>query len=146
MASINFLRQKTNNQKRRVSVFATRVVPANVTTDEGFDADGTIASGDTIHLANIPDNSVVTKATVQVTDGLTGGTQTVQLAVGGVEVMAAVALGTADNVTKGTTTQKKVEGALVLTAGVADMVDGEFEVLIEYIETNLVTGELTVSQ
>ena len=145
MAAIDFLRKDKNNQKRKVSVLTSNFVPANVTTDEGFATAGTIAIGDVITVANLPENSIVVSAAIQVITGLTTGTQTVAIAVGGTEVMAAVALGTADNITKGTTTKKKVSGAVTLTTGVADMVDGEFEVLIEYIEPDLPIGELTVS-
>ena len=143
MAAIDYLRKKKNNEKRKVCVFATNIKPADVTTDEGFGTAGTIASGDVITVANLPKNSVVVAAAIQVIIGLTTGTQTVAIAIGGTEVMAAVALGTANNATKGTTTKKKVEGAVTLTTGVAAMVDGEFEVLIRYIEPDLITGELT---
>ena len=57
--------------------------------------------------------------------------------------MAAVAVGTASNITKGTTTKKKVSGAITLTTGVADMVDGNLQVIISYIETDLGIGEFT---
>lgn len=143
MASIDYTRTAKNNEKRKVSVFTSNIKPANVTVAEGFATAGTIAIGDVITLANLPANSIVTSASIQVVTGLTTGTQTVALAVGGTAIMAAVAVGTADNVTKGTTTVKKVEGALTLTTGVAAMVDGEIEVLIEYIEPDVVTGELT---
>ena len=143
MASIDYTRVAKNNEKRKVSVFTSNIKPANVTVAEGFAAAGTIAIGDVITLANLPANSIVTNASIQVVTGLTTGTQTVALAVGGTAIMTAVAVGTADNVTKGTTTIKKVEGALTLTTGVAAMVDGEIEVLIEYIEPDVVTGELT---
>ena len=143
MASIDYTRKDKNNQKRKVSVFTTNIKPADVTVAEGFTTAGTIASGDVITLANLPANSIVTSASVQVVTGPTTGTQTVALAVGGTAVMAAIALGTADNVTKGTTTVKKVEGALTLTTGVAALVDGEIEVIVEYIEPDLVTGEMT---
>lgn len=143
MASIDYTRTAKNNEKRKVSVFTSNIKPANVTVAEGFATAGTIAIGDVITLANLPANSIVTSASIQVVTGLTTGTQTVALAVGGTAIMAAVAVGTADNVIKGTTTVKKVEGALTLTTGVAAMVDGEIEVLIEYIEPDVVTGELT---
>ena len=145
MATINYLGKDKNNQKRKVSVFTTNIVPANVTTDEGFATAGTIAIGDVIIVANLPENSIVVGAEIQIVTGLTTGTQTVAIAIGGTEVMAAVALGTADNITKGTTTKKKVDGAVTLTTGVAAMVDGEFEILIRYIEPDLPIGELTVS-
>jgi len=143
MAAVNYLLKDKNNQKRKVCVMTLNVKPAEVLASDGFDADGDIAIGDVITPANLPDNSIVVGAEIQVIIGLTTGTQTVAIAVGGTEVMAAVALGTADNVTKGTTTKKKVSGAVTLTTGVAAMVDGEFEVLIRYIEPDLVTGELT---
>ena len=143
MAAIDYLLKDQNSAKRKVCVFSTTIEPANVTTDEGFDTAGTIAIGDVITLANIPKDSIVVSASVQVITGLTTGTQTVALAIGGTAVMAAVALGTADNATKGTTTVKQADGALTLTTGVAAMVDGKFTVLIEYIEPDLVTGDLT---
>ena len=143
MAAIDYKLKSKNNEKRKVCVFASNLKPADVTVAEGFATAGTIAIADVITLGNLPANSIVTSASVQVITGATTGTQTIALAVGGVAIMAAVAVGTADNVTKGTTTVKKVEGALTLTTGVAALVDGEFEVLIEYIEPDLVTGELT---
>ena len=94
-------------------------------------------------MGNLPANSIVTSATVQVITGATTGTQTVALSVGGTAVMAAVAVGTAANVTKGTTAVKQVSGAVALTTGIGSLVDGEFVVLIEYIEPDLVSGELT---
>jgi len=143
MANIDSTLDGRNNEKRGVCVLAVNVKPADVTVEQGYATAGTIAIADVITVANLPKNSIVTSASLQVITGLTTGTQTVAIEVGGVEVMAAVAVGTANNVTKGTTTKKKVEGAVTLTTAVADMVDGEFEVLIEYIEPDLVTGKLT---
>lgn len=145
MAAVNYLRKDRNNEKRKVCVLAANIKPADVTVAEGFVAAGTIAIADVITVANLPENSIIVGAEIQVITGLTTGTQTVAISVGGVAVMAAVALGTADNVTKGTTIKKKVSGAVTLTTGVAAMVDGEFEVLIRYIEPDLVTGELTTA-
>lgn len=143
MAAVNFKLKNTNNEKRKVSVFTANIQPATVTVADGFAAAGTIAIGDVITLGTIPANSIIVGAEVFVVTGLTTGTQTVQLAVGGTEVMAAVAVGTASNVTKGTTTKKKASGAITLTTGVADMVDGNLQVIISYIETDLGVGEFT---
>jgi hypothetical protein len=143
MASVNFVRKDRNNEKRKVSVFTSNIKPATVTVADGFATAGTIAAADVITLGNLPANSIVTSATVQVITGATTGTQTVALSVGGTAVMAAVAVGTAANVTKGTTTVKQVSGAVALTTGIGSLVDGEFVVLIEYIEPDLVSGELT---
>ena len=143
MAAVDYLLKDTNNEKRGVCVFTTNIKPADVTTDEGFDTAATIASGDVITVAKLPDNSIVIGAEIQVVVGPTTGTQTVAIAIGGTAVMAAVALGTADNVTKGTTTKKKVSGDITLTTGVADLVDGEIEVLIRYIEPDLGVGTFT---
>lgn len=143
MAAINFKRKDKNNSKGKVSVCTANIKPATVTVAEGFDAAGTIAIGDVITIATLPVNSIITSASVLVVTGATTGTQTVQIAVGGTEVMAAVAVGTASNVTKGTTTVKKVSGAVTVTTGVAALVDGEFQVLISYIEPSLTSDELT---
>ena len=143
MAAVDFTRKDKNNEKRKVSVFTANIKPANVTVADGFATVGTIAIADVITVGILPANSIVTNCSIQVVTGLTTGTQTVAVAVGGTAVMAAVALGTASNVTKGTTTVKKVEGDITLTTAVADMVDGEFVVLIEYIEPDLSSGELT---
>jgi len=145
MAAVNYKRKDKNNEKRKVSVLTTNIVVADVTVAEGFDTAATIASGDVITVAELPENSIVVGAEIQVVVGPATGTQTIAIEVGGTEVMAAVALGTADNVTKGTTTKKKVSGDVTLTTGVADLVDGEIEILIRYIEPDLTSGELTVS-
>jgi len=145
MGAIDLRRQGTNNSKRKIGVCTVNVQPALVTVAEGFATAATIAAADIMTVATLPDNSIVVGAEIQVITGLTTGTQTVSIEVGGVEVMAAVALGTADNVTKGTTTKKKVAGDVVLTTAEADLVDGEFQVLISYIEPDLTDEALTVS-
>lgn len=143
MASIDFKLEGKNANKKGVSVLTANIKPADVTVAQGFDTAGTIAIDDTITVANLPTNSIVTKAFVQVVTGPTTGTQKFGITVGGTAVMAAVALGTADNTAKGTTTVKKVSGPVVITNTVADLVDGEMEVIIEYIEPDLTTGALT---
>ena len=67
----------------------------------------------------------------------------IALAVGGTSIVAAVAVGAVDAVAKGTTIVKNVEGLLTATVGTATLLDGDFDVYVEYTELDVVTGNLT---
>ena len=69
-----------------------------------------------------------------------------KITVGSTDSVAAVAVGTADGVIKGGAVTKVATGTgadVTVTTGVADLTDGEFEVVVEYIEYTRTIGEYT---
>ena len=146
MASVNLVRKERNSGKRGVCVAVGKLIPANLTTADGVAADGTLASGDVVTFANLPANAVVVNAFIRVKEGATTGTQTLKISIGGTDAIAAVAVGTADNAIKGGTVTRvdtATGAAFTATSGVGALTDGVFECVVEYVETELVTGELT---
>lgn len=137
MAAFDYVRDYKNNHKKSVSLSVGKLIPAD---------NDPIASGDTAKLFRLPPFAIVTNAFILVKTGATGGTQTLKISVGGTDVIAAVAVGTASGVIKGGAVTKKYTGTgadVVVTGGVATLADGEYEVCVEYVEYTKVTGELT---
>ena len=146
MANINIKTLGKNNQKKAVSISSAKIKPSALTVANGVATAGTLASGDVVKLFSLPANSVVTNAFIVVTKGATGGTQTLKITVGSTDSVAAVAVGTADGVIKGGAVTKVATGTgadVTVTTGVADLTDGEFEVVVEYIEYTRTIGEYT---
>lgn len=137
MANINVKLNGKNNQKKGVSASTATIKVADT---------GTIAVGDTVSLFKLPANSVVVNAFIVTRSTITGGTQTAKITVGSTDAIAAVALGTAANAIKGGTVTRVATGTgaeVIATVGVADLTDGEIEVVVEYIEFERTTGEYT---
>ena len=125
-----------NNQKRDTSTMVA-------TVDFSEQA---VASGETVLLASLPSNSVITNALFEVVNGVTGATATGKITVGSTDVIPAVAFAGVDGAIKGGTVTRVGTGTgaeVILTVGVADATDGKVNVIVEYIETDKVTGELT---
>lgn len=126
-----------NNQKKAISISSASIKVAKT---------GTLANGEVITLCNLPAGAVVKDAFIVVTTAPTGGTQTLKITVGSTDAIAAVAVGTASNAVKGGTVTKVATGTgatVTATVGVADLTDGEFEVVVEYVEYNRTVGEYT---
>ena len=146
MANVNVKTYGKNNQKKGVSVSTATIKPAELTTSQGVASAGTLATGDVVSVFNLPGNCAVTNAFIVVKTGATGGTQTMKITVGSTDVIAAVAVGTAANAIKGGTVTKVATGtgaAVSVTTGVAALTDGEFEVVVEYVEFGRTVGEYT---
>lgn len=139
MANIDIKRLSRNDQK------VSRCASAAVITPADLDA-GQLASGDVVTLFTLPANADVTNAYIYVGTGATGGTQTMKISVGGTDVISAVAVGTADGAFKGGAVTRVNSGTgadVTVTTGVATLTDGSYRVVVEYVESDKVTGELT---
>lgn len=137
MANYDVKLDGKNNQKKAICASTATITVADT---------GTIASGETVSVFNLPADAVVTNAYVVTRSAISGGTQTVKITVGGTDVIAAVVLGTAANAVKGGTVTKKATGTgaeVTATVGVADLTDGIIEVVVEYVEFDRTTGQYT---
>lgn len=146
MANVSVKLNGKNNQKKNVCTSTATIKPAALTTAMGVAAAGTLASGDVVKVFTLPANAVVVDAMIVVKSGPTGGTQTMKVTVGSTDVIAAVALGTASNAVKGGTVTRaatRTGADVTVTTGVADLTDGEFEVVVKYIEYDRTSGEYT---
>lgn len=146
MANVNIKTMNKNNQKKATRVSSATIKPSALTTAMGVATAGTLASGDVVKVFTLPANSVVVDAFILVKTGATGGTQTLKITVGSTDTIAAVAVGTAANAIKGGTVTKVPTGTgadVSVTSGVADLTDGEFEVVVEYVEYTRTVGEYT---
>ena len=145
MATINHKLPKSGKKVSRSASTAT-IKPAEVLASAGAAVDGTIATGDVVTLLTLPENVDVTNAYIHVVKAPTDGTQTLQLSLGSNTLTTALVVGTVSGAYKGGTTTKANSGAgsdITLTTGVADLTDGEFRIVVEYVEYTKVTGELT---
>lgn len=135
-----------HDRKVSRSASAALIKPAVITTAEGVATKGTLAAGDVVTLFTLPANVDVTNAYINVVKAPTGGTQTLKISVGSTDIIAAVAVGAVSGAFKGGTVTKANSGTgsnVTVTTGIADLTDGEFRVVVEYVEYNKVTGELT---
>lgn len=136
MATYDQLLNGKNNQKRST---CTMLATVNF-------AEQAVAIGETVLLANLPSNAVVTNALFEVVDGVTGATATGKITVGSTDVIAAVAFAGVDGAIKGGTVTRIGTGTgaeVTLTVGTANATAGKVNVIVEYIETDKVIGELT---
>ena len=145
MANIN---HKLPQSGKKVSRSASTAIlkPAEVLASAGAIVNGTVSIGDVLTVLTLPANVDVTNAYIHVVKAPTGGTQTLQISLGATSVIAAVAVGSVDGVFKGGTVTKANSGSgadVTITTGVADLTDGEFRLVVEYVEYTKVTGELT---
>lgn len=146
MANVSLKSAGKHNKKVSRSASAANIKPAVLKTADGVATAGTLATGDIVTLFTLPENVDVTNAYVYVVKAPTGGTQTLKISVGSTDIVAAVAVGTSAGVYKGGTVTKANSGTgsnVTVTTGIADLTDGEFRVVVEYVEYNKVTGELT---
>lgn len=137
MAIINEKLVSKNNQKKGMSIFSGSLSPVDNTS---------LVINDVVTLGTLPNNSVVTNACIVVKSAPTGGTQKLNIKIGGTTSVAAVALGTTDNAVVGGAVTRVATGTgadVTTTLSVADLTDGEFEVIVEYVEYTKTTGELT---
>ena len=146
MASVNVKTYGKNNQKKGVCASVATIKPADLTNADGVATAGTLASGDVVTVFSLPADAIVTNALIVVKTGATTGTQTMKITVGSTDVIAAVAVGTADNAVKGGTVTRAATGTgadVTVTTGVGALTDGEFEIVVEYVEYVRTTGEYT---
>ncbi len=137
MANINEKLIAKNGLKKSISISTGSLAPADNTS---------LAIDDVVTLFTLPSNSVVTDVLIVVGAAPTDGTQELSVEVGGVEALAAVALGTVDGTVVGGSTTRLGTGTgadVTATLTVADLADGEIEVIVEYVEYTKTTGELT---
>lgn len=146
MPQVNLKYVAKNGKKVSNSVSTAVIKPSSLIVKDGVATAGTLAVGDVVTLLTLPENVDVTNAYIYVKSAPTGGTQTFNIAVGGTDVVAAVALGTANGVYKGGTPARVnsgTSGDVTMTLGVAPLTDGEIRIVVEYVEYNKCTGELT---
>lgn len=146
MANVNLKNVKKHDRKVSRSASAANINPAVLTTADGVATAGTLATGDVVTLFTLPENADVTNAYIYVVKAPTGGTQTLKISVGSTDIVAAVAVGTSAGVFKGGSVTRANSGTgsdVTVTTGIANLTDGEFRIVVEYVEYNKVTGELT---
>ncbi len=146
MANVNLKNAGKHDRKVSRSASAANINPAVLTTADGVATAGTLATGDVVTLFTLPENADVTNAYIYVVKATTGGTQTLKISVGSTDIVAAVAVGTSAGVFKGGSVTKANSGTgsdVTVTTGIAALTDGEFRVVVEYVEYSKVTGELT---
>lgn len=149
MATIDIRTFGENRLKKSISLSTASIVPAKIGESYGNANAGTVKSGDVLNLFVLPPRSVVTSVFVLVKTKATNATATFKIDVGKTELMGAIAGGSASGVTVGSMagTAKGIYvptgGTVTATIGVADLTDGDFEVVVEYYEVGKLTGELT---
>lgn len=145
MANVIYKLPKFGKKVSRSASTAT-FKPSDFKTSDGVAVDGTLANGDVVTLLTLPENVDVTNAYIHVVTAPTDGTQTLQIALGATNLIAAIAVGAVSGAYKGGTVTKANSGTgsdITVTTGVADLTDGEFRIVVEYVEYTKVTGELT---
>lgn len=136
MATYNQTRNATNSQKKSISISSATLK----FTEQA------VASGESVSVFNLPANAVVTNAFFMVETGLTNATATGKITVGSTDAIAAVAFAGVAGAVKGGAVTKvpTLTGAEVtVTIGTANATDGEVVAVVEYIEYDKATGELT---
>lgn len=145
MANVSYKLPKSGKKVSRSASTAT-FKPADITVSAGVDVDGTLAVGDVVTLLSLPENVDVTNAYIHVVTAPTDGTQTLQISLGSTNLISAIAVGTVSGAFKGGTVTKANSGTgadVTVTTGVGALTDGEFRIVVEYVEYTKVTGELT---
>lgn len=149
MATIDIRTYGENRLKKSISLSTASIVPAKIGESYGNANAGTVKSGDILNLFELPSRSVVTSVFVLVKTKATNTTATLKLDVGTTNLMAATAVGSVSGAVVGSMagTAKGIYlptgGIVAATVGVADLTDGDFEVVVEYYEVGKLTGELT---
>lgn len=149
MATIDIRPYNDNRLKKSISLSTATIDVAKIGANYGNPNPGQLKQGDVLNLFEIPPRSVVTAVFMIVKTKATATTATVKVDVGSTALMAAVAGGSTSGAVVGSLagTAKGVYlptgGIATATVGVADLVDGEFEVVVEYYEVGKFTGELT---
>ena len=136
MATYNQTINGKNNEKKDVDA-------SSATIDFSEQA---VASGESVLVFNLPENSIVVDAGFYVKTGVTGATATGKITVGTTDVVAPVAFGGTSDVLKGGAVTKVHTGTgaeAVVTIGTANATAGVVEVYVEYIEYTESNGELT---
>lgn len=136
-----------NNMKKAVSLMSAVVKPTSLTTADGLVTSGTIADGDTLILANLPANCIITNAMMVVRTAPSASTAQLTIKAGTDNIIAATAVGSSSGAVVGTFVGNKYTGTgkqIVAEVGTADLTDGEIEVVVEYYEISRTVGEYTV--
>lgn len=105
-----------------------------------------VAIAETVSVFNLPKNAVVTNAFFYINEGVAGATATGKVTIGSTDTIAAVAFAGTAGVIKGGAVTKVHTGTgaeVLVTIGVAAATAGKVEVIVEYIEYEKSTGELT---
>lgn len=139
MANVNLTRKGNNSCKKSKSYFATQL--------DVKDSDVGLVSTNLL-LANLPPNAIITDAYVHrevASNAVTSATVALGTAEGGAQIMAAADL-------KGTGKVGSLVGQILTGSGkplfaaltiTGAQTAGKFYVVVEYLEPNKVTGELT---
>jgi len=140
MANIDISRKEGRHKKRDVSVAAFRLLGTEIAALIAAGA----ANTDDFQLGVLPKNILITAVHTVIISSF-DASLTVDLGfAGGTELDSAVALdGSADTVVVGNTGISVQTGPIVTADFSADPSQGEAMVIIEYIEYNQATGELT---
>ena len=139
MANVNLTRKGNNSCKKSKSYFATQL--------DVKDSDVGLVTTNLL-LANLPPNAIITDAYVHrevASNAVTSATVALGTAEGGAQIMAAADLKGTGKVGSLvgqilTGSGKQLYAALTITGA---QTAGKFYVVVEYLEPNKVTGELT---
>ena len=128
MADLRF--EGKNNQKKTSSVFASTVIATSATMDDT--------------LFTLPEGALVTDAYAYVETASGTATDTVDIKVGATVIANEVVVGSTGTKETAVNTYFPTGGSVTVVAG-ADAPDtaGRFKVIVEYIETELASGEYT---
>lgn len=149
MANIDLRTYDENRLKKSVSLSTATVKPADVGAMYGNPNPGQLKQNDVITLFELPARSVVTNVFVVVKTKATATTATLKIDIGSVNLMAATAVGSTSGAVIGSLAGAAkgiyfpTGGQVKATVGVADLTDGDFDVVVHYFEVGKATGELT---
>lgn len=146
MAVANLLTAYENNAKRSGCVAVGTINPAEITTQHGIAANGTLAIGDVVQLAKLPENIVITDAYFVCKVASAQDTAQFEVKAGGRSLVAATAVGNQADKVLGTLADKQYfasSPSLEVEVSVATISSGEFDVVVHYVQLDKINGEYT---
>lgn len=135
-----------NNFKKAVSLMSAVIRPSSLSTSDGLVKSGTIANGDKLILANLPANCVITNALILVRHAPKNITAQLTIKSGTATLINAAVTGATSGAIVGTFDNKAYTNTgsqIIAEVSVADLTDGELEVVVEYFEISRAVGEYT---
>lgn len=146
MAVVNLLGAYENNAKRSGSICVGTINPAEVTTTFGVAANGTLAIGDVVQIAKLPENVVITDAYIVCKVASAQNTAQFEVKAGGQSIVAATAVGNQADKVLGTLADKMYfasSPSVEVEVSVAAISSGEFDVVVHYVQLDKINGEYT---
>lgn len=136
-----------NFYKKGISLMSAMIRPTSLTVKDGLVTSGTISQGDSLILASLPAECVVTNAFIYVGKAPTATNAQITVKVGSDEIVAATAVGGTAPAVVGTFASRIPTGTgkdVTAEISVGDLTDGEIEIVVEYYELTRTVGEYTL--